>query len=184
MAEVAEYMTFDIDRWFEKTQEGTVFVSYKGEITSDIITSLMEKTESVFSENEELAKIRKVSFHIVVECLQNLFHHGLAIEEGKGKFGVYLLIFSEGVLRIITGNYIPVSKVQLISDRINQINSMSKDELKILYKLILNNEEFSEKGGGGLGMIDIARKTGAKLMSEFLTVDEKVLFYVLKINII
>jgi hypothetical protein len=72
----------------------------------------------------------------------------------------------------------------MISDRINQINSLSKEELKALYKLILNNEEFSEKGGGGLGMIDMARKTGTKMEYEFLPVNEKLLFYVLKINII
>ncbi len=176
--------TFNIDSWFEKTKEGNILVSYKGDITSDIITALVEKSENIFIENPEISHLKKISFHIVVECLQNLFHHGLSFEEGKPKFGTYLLLFSENTLKIVTGNFIPPEKVQLISDRINQINSMSKDELKTLYKLILNNDEFSEKGGGGLGLIDIARKTGSKLIYEFLPVDEKVLFYILKINII
>ena len=175
---------FDVEKWFEKVLDGNVLVSYKGDITSDIITQLVDKTENVFTEKPELSNLKRTSFHIVVESLQNLFHHGLSLDDSKPKFGAFILLYSENSIKIITGNYIPYQRQQFVSDRINQINSMSKDELKILYKLILNNEEFSEKGGGGLGMIDIARKTGSKLMSEFIPVDEKVLFYVLKINII
>ena len=182
--EIQENTTFKVNDWFEKTREGNILVSYIGDITSDVITTLVDKSENVFAENSEISHLKKVSFHIVVECLQNLFHHGLSLETGKPKFGAYILLFSENTLKIVTGNFIALEKVQLISDRINQINSMSKDELKTLYKLILNNDEFSEKGGGGLGMIDIARKTGAKLIYEFIPVDEKVLFYILKINII
>ena len=184
LSEVINSKIFNLDEWFSEAKSGNVLISFKGEITSEIITSLIEETENKIAEHKVSNNLKKISFHIVVESLQNLFHHGLSLEEGKPKFGAYVLLFSENILRIITGNYITYDKVQIISDRINQINSMSKDELKILYKLILNNEEFSEKGGGGLGMIDIARKTGSKLMYEFIPVDEKVLFYVLKINII
>jgi hypothetical protein len=175
---------FDLNNWFEKSKEGQVLFAYQGEITSEVITQLIEKTENAFDSNSNFDSMRKVTFHVVVECLQNLFHHGLAIEDGKPKYGAYLLLHSENSLKVITGNFIPIEHIQMLTDRINQINSMSKDELKALYKLILNNDEFSEKGGGGLGMIDIARKTGTKMEYEFFQVDEKVLFYVLKINII
>ena len=174
----------NIDDWFEKTKEGKVLISFKGELTSEKLSFLMEETERVIAENPELSHIRKTTFHVVVECLQNLYHHGIPIDENKYKFGAYFIMYSENSLKIITGNFINAEKAQLISDRICQINSMSNDELKKLYKLILRNEEFSEKGGGGLGMIDIAKRTGSKLMFEFLPFNEKVFFYVLKINII
>ena len=41
----------------------------------------------------------------------------------------------------------------------------------------------SDKGGGGLGMIDIARKSGQKLDFDFQQVDEEFSFYSLNINI-
>ena len=175
---------FDLKNWFEKSKDGQVLYSYQGDITPEIITQLIEKTENVFDNNVNFNLMRKVTFHVVIESLQNLFHHGLSIEDGKPKYGAYLLLFIENAIKVITGNFISIEKIQMITDRINQINSMSKDELKALYKLILNNDDFSEKGGGGLGMIDIARKTGTKMEYEFFQVDEKVLFYVLKINII
>lgn len=175
---------FNLNNWFEKSKEGEVLLVFKGEITSDIITQLIEKTENEVNKDSKFDSLRKTTFHVVVECLQNLFHHGMPLEDGKPKFGVYIVYYFENSIKVITGNFIPVDKIQMLTDRINQINSMSKDELKALYKLILNNDEFSEKGGGGLGMIDVARKTGTKMEYEFFQVDEKVLFYVLKINII
>ena len=41
----------------------------------------------------------------------------------------------------------------------------------------------SDKGGGGLGMIDIARKSGKKLDFDFHKVDDEYSFYSLNINI-
>ena len=58
-----------------------------------------------------------------------------------------------------------------------------KEELKDYYKSVLNNGEMSLKGGGGLGMIDIARKTGEKLEYNFLEIDNKVSFFTLNIKI-
>jgi len=42
----------------------------------------------------------------------------------------------------------------------------------------------SEKGGAGLGFIDIARKTGQKLVYSFLKIDEEKSFFVLTTTIL
>jgi hypothetical protein len=60
---------------------------------------------------------------------------------------------------------------------------MSGDELKDLYKEVLNRDERSGKGGGGLGMIDIARKTGKKLNFDFIRINDKLSFFSLNITI-
>ena len=41
----------------------------------------------------------------------------------------------------------------------------------------------SAKGGGGLGMIDISRKSGQKLDYNFMSVDESCSFFTLNIKI-
>jgi hypothetical protein len=61
---------------------------------------------------------------------------------------------------------------------------MSKEELKTYYKEVLSNGVMSEKGGGGLGMIDIARKSGSKLDYKFSVVDEKFSFFSLSIKVV
>ena len=58
-----------------------------------------------------------------------------------------------------------------------------KDGLKMLYKEVLNNEERTEKGGGGLGIIDIARKSKQKLVYDFMDIDDQYSFFSLYIKI-
>jgi hypothetical protein len=84
---------------------------------------------------------------------------------------------------IITGNYIKKENVAGLKKRLDDINLLSKEELKEYYKSVLNNGEMSMKGGGGLGMIDIARKTGEKLNFSFAPVDDTFSFFTLNIKI-
>ena len=76
-----------------------------------------------------------------------------------------------------------VSDVHGLRNRLDEVNALNKEELKEYYKKVLNNGEMSLKGGGGLGMIDIARKTGEKLDYNFLEIDNKVSFFTLNIKV-
>ena len=67
--------------------------------------------------------------------------------------------------------------------RLKEINMMTQEQLKEYYKKVLANGEMSAKGGGGLGMIDIARKTGEKLNFAFMPIDDKYSFFSLNIKI-
>jgi hypothetical protein len=73
--------------------------------------------------------------------------------------------------------------VENLKSKLIRINGMTKEELKEYYKEVLNNDEFSSKGGGGLGMIDIARKSGQKLNFQFVPVDNNFTFFSLNIKI-
>jgi UDP-N-acetylglucosamine pyrophosphorylase len=84
---------------------------------------------------------------------------------------------------IFTGNYILNENIHGLKTRLDEVNSLNKEELKEYYKKVLNNGEMSLKGGGGLGMIDIARKTGEKLGYNFLEIDNKVSFFTLNIKV-
>ena len=46
-----------------------------------------------------------------------------------------------------------------------------------MYKFILNHQKISTKVGGGLGLIDIARKTGNKLVYHFYPYNDKYSFF-------
>ena len=61
-----------------------------------------------------------------------------------------LIIFSDDdAYHVATGNYITGENVNGLKGWLDEINSTTKDELRALYKRILDNEKFSEKGGGG-----------------------------------
>jgi hypothetical protein len=145
--------------------------------------------ESKLDNLQEEPKIKKKVYNVLVECLQNLYHHMDEIGEDKSeaakmaRSAIFMIGKTGSEYTIITGNYIQLSSVEKLKTKLDKINAMSREELKEYYKEILNNDEFSLKGGGGLGMIDIARKSGQKLNYNFMPVDSKYSFFSLNIKI-
>jgi len=146
--------------------QGDVIVAYKGAISAEVISNTLSLIESKLDESFEQTGVKKKLYNVLVESLQNLFHHVDAVNstnESESNYGVFVLTKHEQGFRISTGNFIRSEKSKILKEKIDKINSLSKEELKDFYKFVLNNQSFSEKGGGGLGLIDIARKTGNKL---------------------
>ena len=56
-----------------------------------------------------------------------------------------------------------------ISQKIEKINSSGEEELKKFYRETITNGVFTEKGGAGLGFIEMAKITGHELIFSFLT---------------
>ena len=99
------------------------------------------------------------------------------------KFGILVISKENSAYKISTGNFIRSEKIKYLKDKIDKINSLSKEELKDMYKFILNHQKLSAKGGGGLGLVDIARKTGNKLNYMFQSFNNEFYFYTLEIFI-
>lgn len=163
-------------------------MAFKGDITSDLISKVLEVVESGMDDHNESSKIRKKVYNVLVESLQNLYHH---IEELPGelhnefgtKFGMLVVNRISGKYKISTGNFVTQDKVDVLKNKIDKINSMGRDELKDMYKFILNHQRLSEKGGGGLGLVDIARKTGNKLEYTFEPYNDTYQFFNLDVFI-
>ena len=183
-------MKASIHGLYEKLRAGKPIASHEGAITSEIITDFLAKVESSLSDaGENPKKIRKV-YNILVEALQNLYHHqakppATFIKEmglADGAYSFCTIVKEEnGTYKVTTGNFVCNSTAKSLKERIEQLNSLSQEELKSLYKIVLDNDEFSEKGGGGLGFIEMARKSGNKFGYEFAPYDDKYKFFVLEI---
>jgi len=182
-------MGFNIREYYTDLSKGDVLLAYKGSITSELINEVLEAVEEKLDEGKEEGKTRKKLYNVLVESLQNLYHHIEETHDGidedlDPKFGILVIEREEaGEYKVITGNFISSSKINYLKEKINKINSLSKDELKDMYKFILNHQKISTKGGGGLGLIDIARKTGKKLVYNFYPYNEKYSFFDLTIQV-
>ena len=168
-------------------EKHNILLSFKGDITSDLLTSILQIMESKLETLQEEPKVKKKVYNVLVECLQNLYHHmdEQQVEEfgSRVRAAIFMIGKLDGKYTIITGNYIQNPNIEGLRKKLDHINTLSREELKDYYKQVLDNGMMSEKGGGGLGMIDIARKTGQKLNYNFLTVDDKLSFFTLTINI-
>lgn len=178
----------DLYDFYDKMERNNIMLSFKGNITSDLLTSILQIMESKMDNMQEEPKVKKKVYNVLVECLQNLYHHMDEIPSDPSvseqeRSAIFMIGKNNNEYTIYTGNYILSENVEKLKGRLDIVNSMSKEELKEYYKTILNNGEMSEKGGGGLGMIDIARKSGQKLHYNFVPVDDKNHFFSLNVKI-
>jgi hypothetical protein len=180
-------MMLDIYDFYDKMERNNILLSFKGNITSELLTSILQIIESKMENLQEEPKVKKKVYNVLVECLQNLYHH---MDENPAKresevpsSAIFMIGKVNGQYSIVTGNYILSKNVDFLKTRLDEINTMSKEELKDFYKAVLNNGEMSDKGGGGLGMIDIARKSGQKLSYNFVPIDEQNHFFSLNVKI-
>lgn len=176
----------NIHDFYTKMEDGNILLSFKGEVTSDLLTSILQIMESKMETLAEPPIIKKKVYNILVECLQNLYHHlendDLATPMNE-KSALFMIKKQDDEYSIMTGNYIVNENVPPMKNRLDTINSMDTLQLKTYYKEVLNNGEMSTKGGGGLGMIDIARKSGKKLEYRFDKVDNKFSFFSLNVKV-
>jgi hypothetical protein len=167
-------------------QSKNIVLAYKGNISEELFNSLLQIAESKLGKIELKYKTRKKIFNILVEILQNVFHH-IDGEEGDDNQDllsiVFLLSKYDSDYKIITGNHILQSKVDELKSRIDFINTMNEEELRSVYRQNLYDGDVSEKGGAGLGIIDIARRSGEKIVYNFKKVDDFYSFFSLEVKI-
>ncbi|MDP4209964.1 MAG: SiaB family protein kinase [Bacteroidota bacterium] len=181
-------MGFDINEYFAVLAGTNSLLSYKGKVTIQVVSSLLDEVERKLTELDEEPRIRKKVYNILVECLQNLYHHvedvalpGEILEEGN--MAILVIKKVDNQYKITTGNFVRVKRIKPLKSKIDKINSLTQDEIKDMYKFILNHQRLNVKGGGGLGLLDIARRTGNKFDYTFHVIDERYNFFNLDVYV-
>ena len=179
-------MSFNIENYFSDLSTGNTILFYKGNVDSDVINHVLDTVEDKMVEVNEQSRLRKKVYNVLVESLQNLYHHVDKVpaefeDQTAERFGLVVVKKINDGYRIITGNFVHVDNIDKLEEKIKRINRSSHEEIKELYKFILNHQRISAKGGGGLGLVDIARKTGNKLEYAFKKYDNYYSFFYLEI---
>lgn len=179
-------MELQLNTQFIKDIEGEIAFSFQGEMNSNNITNILDSLEIKLNIINLDAKKRV--FYVVVELIQNLFHHSCPVYLNGNKneeirLSSFVVAINGSSLSITTGNFVNEKKISEIARRIDTINNCTKEELKDHYKRILTNQVFSDKGGGGLGMIDVARKTDGKFKYVFESHKNNMVFFQLQVYI-
>lgn len=179
-------MSFDVVTYFSDRLNGSTILYYKGNIDSDLINNILDTVEEKLINDKEQSKLRKKVYNVLVESLQNLYHHVDKVpddfnDQSSDKYGILAINKVEGGYKISTGNFISSGNVEPLEEKIKRINRSSHEEITELYKFILNHQRISSKGGGGLGLVDIVRKTGNKLDYTFKEYNDKCSFFCLNI---
>ncbi len=183
MNEIFHDYVFD---FYRKMKINQINLIYEGEVTHQITKAFTALTEENMAKDAEPNGLQMKVFHVIVESLQNISKHALTLQEQNIDFkgiGTFLIAKSETDYFIIAGNLIHNNDKTEIIDLIENINSLDKDGLKKLHKQQMREGRLSEKGGAGLGFIDIARKSGQPLSYVFKEITENTSFFILNTKV-
>jgi hypothetical protein len=171
---------------FYKTMKAhEISLVYEGKITHQITKAFVSLAEAQMEEDQEAIRVQRTVFHVMVECLQNISRHADDHESTNvfsGK-GIFMVSKDTDIYFVTTGNAIINEKIAALKKMIDEVNELNESELRNLYMKQMREGRLSEKGGAGLGFIDIRRKTGNKLEYQFLPVSEKISFFMLTTTI-
>ena len=171
-----------------KMDAENVVLAYKGEINSELLEAVYGMMGKHMEEQIISPDKSKKFFHVLIESLQNVFHHQVTVpiqvrESDVSVTGFIVTKEGENIYSIVTGNYMLNENIDKLKNKLDEVNSLSPEALRSHYQQALAGSEFSEKGGAGLGIIEMARKSGNKLDYEFTKVNDEYSFFSLAITI-
>ncbi len=170
-------MSFDLENLVSDLDIRGAVLYFKGNVDSEVINKALDLVEGKLLKTRETPRLRKKVYNVLVESLQNLYHHADRIPKSyhasrPDRFGLVVMEKLGKGYRITTCNFVAAAHVRELEEKLTRINRSTPEEIKEQYKEILNHQEITAKGLGGLGLLDIARKTGHRIDFRFKRYDD------------
>ncbi len=156
--------------------ENLMFV-YRGVVTNENSVPLLMLLENEMKDSEYGNLGRKRLFMFVLESLQNVSRHSDDVQHA----GMSVVAYSKtgAGYCVSTGNVISNEKIDGLREKLDEVNNLASEEIRGVYRQMLSHSELSNKGGAGLGLIEMAKKTGNRLDYDFIQIDNDCSYYVL-----
>ena len=174
--------TFDIEQRYRELASSNSIFSYLGDLSDSDLNRIFGSIELLLSSSHSSKLLKKKLFNLLIEISQNLYHYSQKEELGDNNLVFIIISEQDHTYQIITGNIIFNHEVASVRSRIEMVNSMNNEELKELYRGILDVGTVTSGNGAGLGLIDLARKSGRKLSYNFEEIDDKFSFFTLMVT--
>lgn len=164
------------------TSENIVYV-FHGDFNYSVINTLLNDIKRELHKSAADIRTAKKTYKVLVECLENVHKHSVRKDNQtlENNEGIFILQRKGDAFVVAIGNSIQNEDVDGLKGHLDEINDLDADGLKKKYRETLLTTEVSEKGGAGMGMIDIALKSGSILDYSFAEYTESKQFFSLKV---
>jgi len=176
----------DFQEFYKIIDGDQLSLFYRGNFADEVTVRIIDISDLHFGRATDRSNIRKKVAFLMAECFQNVIRHGDVnpLKEGLPEHAGYFMTRNlSGNYYIASGNLIESRNVGNLKSKIENINKLGPEELKNLYMQVLGKSEISSKGGAGLGLIEMARKSGRKLEVEFSKINDRLAYFYFQILI-
>jgi hypothetical protein len=152
-------------------------IEHRGGIQYETIGELIQKFKNQTQNNGIQMATYKRLLLIMIESLENIMKY-CELPEGvqnnnNSHYSVFSIHQNNKSYIITTANPIKRKNITHLAERLDYINALDKQSLKELYKKTITNGQFSNLGGAGLGLIEIAKISDNKINYEFLPINDE-----------
>ena len=171
-------------------QAGLMFY-YRGPFTSLVTQTVGEQIRNRLDSEGVAAPVKRKLFSSFVEMAQNVMHYGVPPEEIDAQAAAEPTSQNVGALAlgtvedeggetetqkrhwIVCANLVKIADIPELTARLNQLRSMTAEEIKASYKRQLLNDEHQAESeaskGAGLGFLTIARDSRTPIEFSFVS---------------
>lgn len=160
---------------YEKASGENPTFYYRGPFLEKFTNTFLEVSNVAANKEGGNSISKKVSF-VLVECFQNMLKHAEnvgGVNYYQHEDGMFAFKNTPDAFVINSVNVIQNEDIHRLDSMVLQVNSLNESDLKQLYLNSLRNNTISEKGGAGLGLIEIARKSGQKILHKLELIDDQ-----------
>ncbi len=164
-----------------------IILYFKGSISYDaigeLIVSLKDKMKEDFTQFGNYKRL----LTLMIESLENIVRYTNSLPANDKLIKQYpaefMICHDKKTYTVETANIIQNTDIPLLEKKFKMLRKMNPEEIKELYKATITNGKFSEKGGAGLGLIEMAKIADEKIRIEFSAVDENFSYIILRLMI-
>lgn len=135
-------------------------LQYKGQLTSEVRIQLLDLINCIALFNLGHRNDLKRLVGIALELLDNAQRYN-----ASGDVDFHWHIENDTLIVAISNKASREDALRLV-DSVQSIGRMTHEEVTEAFKKQLMNEQFGDKGGAGLGMLQIARKVGNNITAD------------------
>jgi len=182
-------MITDMLEFYNMTKKYNLEIIYSGALWADGIEGIGEILRKRMAFEEMSLSASQAVFSVFVEQMNNM----LMYSEEKQKVenrpagvpkGVFLLGARGRVYIAQSGNVMKNENVESLKNRIDHLNTLDKTSLRKYYKEQIRRESKKlENKGGGIGLIEIAKRASSPISYDFKPYSEGLTFFTMCVTI-
>jgi len=163
------------------TESGVkVVFDHRGPVDHSVVEQAIAITEASSLAAGDPGTLRKRLVNVLVEAMENVHHHVDLLHRSST---FVLLLRTNAGYRLVLGNTLPVTTAALLLHRVEMLNEMDPEGLKVHYLALLANAGRTERGGAGLGLVTMARRCNRPLLARTYPIDRETAFFCLELNV-
>ncbi len=169
---------------FQKLKNDSISFAYQGNFSNLVLGMATDLIKHHLEKEMNLINLRNKLSFLMIESFQNIVRYADSHRYAESEDLTHEIFMTRNIddtFYIITSNLIENKKIGYVKEKLFEVNNLDEEGLKQLYINILKNRQISEKGGAGLGFIEMVRKTKGKLEFDFVPLNDEVSFFYFQI---